>query len=65
MSPTMKEIAPVALLPAVVMSAPSRPEKLTPSARPRMTAATMTLRDFWKFVWFSTMLRTPTAEIMP
>ena len=40
-------------------------EKFTPIARPMIRAAMMMLRDFWKSVWFSTMLRIPIAEIMP
>ena len=36
-----------------------------PMVRQRISAAMMTLRLAWKSTWFSTMLRTPMAAIMP
>ena len=38
---------------------------LMPMASTRMRAAMMTLREEVKSTWLSTMLRTPTAEIIP
>ena len=44
-------------------------EKVRPPEKPRpqtrMTAAMMRFRELVKSTWFSTMLRTPMAEIMP
>lgn len=40
-------------------------EKLIPTARPRISAATITFLDSWKLVLFSTTFLTPIAEIIP
>ena len=41
------------------------PTELKPRPLTNMTAAMIRLRDLVRSTWFSTMLRTPTAEIIP
>ena len=41
------------------------PTELKPRPLTNMTAAMIRLRDLVRSTWFSTILRTPTAEIIP
>ena len=41
------------------------PTELKPRPLTNMTAEMIRLRDLVRSTWFSTMLRTPTAEIIP
>ena len=61
---TARPESPIVIEPQWMLIAPAA-LNLIPIERTRIRAAMMTLRLSLKSTWLSTMLRTPTAEIIP